>query len=268
MEKTSAPQQASGGGAQRLRCRGTPNAEAFLQRKRCAPPSLTHYNAPRQSERKLPGRVRTTMIKALLLIFEPFATWERIWRARRGLPFILLIHLLPIVILTSAAEGYGLYHWGKARQFGPRRFYSIGEAIIFETAQFLLFLAVVFIGAKLIKSIGETFHGRHTFTQAFGTVAYGLSPLFLLHLLDALKDVSLWVPWSVGILLSIAALYQGVPRMMEPDPSHAFGLYLMGSLLLLLTSGLARFVTAWYLEGKFTGLESFISKLAERLPVQ
>ena len=27
--------------------------------------------------------------------------------------------------------------------------------------------AVVFIGAKLIKSIGETFHGRHTFTQAF-----------------------------------------------------------------------------------------------------
>src|SRR5207247_5109358 len=107
--------------------------------------------------------------------------------------------------------------------------------------------------------------GRHTFTQAFATVVYGLSPLFLLHLLDGLKDISPWVSWSVGIVLSIAVLYQGVPRMMEPDPSHAFGLYLMGSLLLLLTTGLARFVTAWYLQGKFVGLDSFISSLAARL---
>src|SRR5205814_2224813 len=113
------------------------------------------------------------MIRALLLIFEPMATWERIWLARRGLFF---------------------------------------------------------------------------------------------HLLDGLKDISPWVGWSIGIVLSIAVLYQGVPRMMEPDPSHAFGLYLIGSLLLLLTSGLARFVTAWYLHGKFIGLESFISNLASRLP--
>src|SRR5438445_2955591 len=173
------------------------------------------------------------MIKALLLIFEPIATWERIWRARRGCAFILLMYLLPTLVLISAAEGYGLYHWGKSRELGPRKFYSIGEAVIFEFAQFLLYLGVVFIGTKLIKSIGETFHGRHTFTQAFATVVYGLSPLFLLHLLDGLKDISPWVSWSVGIVLSIAVLYHGVPLMMEPDPSHAFGLYLMGSLLLL-----------------------------------
>src|SRR2546430_12181986 len=36
-------------------------------------------------------------------------------------------------------------------------------------SQFLLYLFVVFLGARLIKAIGETFHGRHTFTQAFGT---------------------------------------------------------------------------------------------------
>ena len=38
---------------------------------------------------------------------------------------------------------------------------------------------------------------------------------------------------------------------MEPDPSHAFGLYLMSALLLVLVSGLVRFVTAAYLGGKF-----------------
>ena len=42
----------------------------------------------------------------------------------------------------------------------------------------------------MVKSIGETFHGRHTYTQAFTTVAYSLSPLFLLRLLDAFPGVS------------------------------------------------------------------------------
>ena len=53
------------------------------------------------------------MIKALLLIFEPIATWEGIFRARRSLRFILALYLLPLLLVTSAAEGYGLVHWGK-----------------------------------------------------------------------------------------------------------------------------------------------------------
>ncbi len=205
------------------------------------------------------------MIKALLLIFEPFATWDRIWRARRGVSFVLFLYLLPTVLLISAAEGYGLHHWGRARELGPRRLYNSGEVIIFEAAQFILFVAVVFIGARLIKSVGETFHGRHTFTQTFVLVAYGLSPLFLLHMLNAVKDISPWMTWAIGIILSMAVLYQGVPRMMEPDPPHAFGLYLMSSLLLLFITGLARFVTAWYLQGKFHTVDAFVTSLAERL---
>ena len=205
------------------------------------------------------------MIKALLLIFEPFASWERIWRARRGVAFVLFLYLLPTLVLISAAEGYGLHHWGWARELGPRRSYTRGEVIIFEVAQFLLFVGIVLIGARLIKSVGETFHGRHTFTQCFTLVAYGLSPLFLLHLLNAVKDISPWITWAIGIILSIAVLYQGVPRMMEPDPPHAFGLYLMSSLLLLFVTGLARFLTAWYLQGKFLTVDAFVTRLAERL---
>jgi hypothetical protein len=205
------------------------------------------------------------MIKALLLIFEPIATWERIRRLRRSLFFVLLLYLLPMLALACAGEGYGLHHWGRLREVGPRKFYEVGETAVFEAVQFLLFLGVVFIGARMIKSIGETFHGHHTFTQAFVTVAYGLSPLFLLHLVNAIKDISPWVSWGIGIFLSTMVLYQGVPRMMEPDPSHAFGLYLMGSLLLCLTTGLTRFVTAWYLQGKFVSLESAASDLGSSL---
>ena len=208
------------------------------------------------------------MIKALLLIFDPIATWDRIFQARRSLVFILLAYLLPMVLLSTLCEAYGLVHWGKVRGElgGDPKPFKMGETVVIEAAQFILSIGVIFIGANLVKALGETFHGRHTFTQAFATVAYGLSPLFLVHTLDALPSINPWVSWSIGILLSMSVLYQGVPRMMVPDPPHAFGLYIMSALLLALISGLVRFVTAMYLVGKFSKLQVIVSDLAGKLP--
>jgi hypothetical protein len=207
------------------------------------------------------------MIKALLLIFDPVRTWDEILRVRRSMAFILGLYLLPLLLLTSVVEGYGLVHWGKWQgDIGRLKKFPTGEAVLVEVFQVVLALFVVFLGAKLLKSIGETFHGRHTFNQAFTAVAYGLGPFFLLRLLDAFSGVSPWVSWAIGISLSVAVMYQGVPRMMDPDPSHAFGLYLMNSLLLVLVTGLVRLVTASYLQGKFPGLQTFISDVGTRLP--
>jgi hypothetical protein len=207
------------------------------------------------------------MIKALLLIFEPIATWEGIVRARRSLGFILAVYLLPLLLITSAVEGYGLVHWGKWQGDVSRvKTFSPGEALVVEVAQILLSFLVVFCGAKLLKSFGETFHGRHSYTQAFTAVAYGLGPFFLLRLLDVFAKISPWVAWAIGICLAAAVLYHGVPRVMLPDPSHAFGLYLMIAVLLVLITGIVRFATAACLQGKFPALQSLISDLAARLP--
>ena len=209
------------------------------------------------------------MVRAILLIFEPVAAWNRILRAERRTAFILLAHLLPLLLLTSFCEGYGLVHWGKPRgvlrEITQPKYFTHGEAVLFEAGQLLLSLAVVFVGAGMLRSVAETFCARNTYTDAFSVVAYGLSPLFLLRIADAAPQLSPWVSWTVGILLSIGALYHGVPRMMEPDPSHAFGLFVISSVVLVLISGMVRFVTWWYLAGRFTGLESAISDLAPRL---
>ena len=85
--------------------------------------------------------------------------------------------------------------------------------MVYEVAQAILSLAIVFIAAKVLKSLGETFHGRHTFTQAFTTIAYGLSPLFVLRLLDMFPSINPWTTWTVGIVLCMAVFYQGVPRI-------------------------------------------------------
>src|SRR6185369_8518929 len=100
-------------------------------------------------------------------------------------------YLIPMLLLTCIAEGYGLARWGKTQgEYAHNRLFTIKEAIVFETGQFVVYLAIFFIGAKLIKSIGETFHGRHTYNQAFTAVAYGLGPLLLFRLLDGLTGMS------------------------------------------------------------------------------
>ena len=207
------------------------------------------------------------MIKALLLILRPVTTWERILRAQRGLGAVLVLHLLPLLGLTSAFEGFGLVHWGKLQASVVRlKKFAPNEAVIFEAFFIILLLVTVFLGAKLVKALSEPFRGLHSYSQSFTVVAYGLSPLFLLRLLDGFVWMSPWVSWSIGILLSIRVLYHGVPRVMQPDPPQAFGLYMTTSVLLVLITGLGRFLTAWYLQGRFTKLEPFISDLAKRLP--
>lgn len=202
------------------------------------------------------------MIKALLLIFEPVATWERIVQSQRRWLFVLTAFLLPLLFVTSLVEGFGLVHWGVVQKgmLRPKEF-GIAEAAIYLVAQVLLSVLIVIVAAWLVKSLGETFHGRHSFGQAFTAVAYGLSPLFAFRVLDAFPVISPWVTWGIGILLSTAVLYHGLPRVMLPDPPHAFGLYLMSVILLIIITGLARFVTAWYLAGRFKSVERMVVEL-------
>ena len=207
------------------------------------------------------------MIDAVLLIFDADGTWARIVRAQRGLVSILVRSLIPLLILTCAIEGYGLMHWGKHQgaMVRPRTF-SSGEAVVFESGQLLISLVLVFIGAGVLKSMGATFHTRNTYQQAFTVVAYALSPFFLLRFLDAFTPISPWVSWGIGIFLALAALYHGVPQVMQPDPPQDFGLYLTTSMLLFFMTGVMGYIVASYLQGKFTKLDTLVSALGQRLP--
>jgi hypothetical protein len=211
------------------------------------------------------------MIKALLLVFVPAATWERIVLARRSWPTILLIYLLPLWILAGVAEGYGMVHWGKPQgEMAQLLQYPCANTLVFQILQLLLMLAVVVICAWLIEAFGETFHARHTFKQTFTVCAYGLGPLFAIRVLDIFPGVSgaiYWVTWLVGILLCLGTLYHGIPLVMQPDPPHAFGLYVTSSVLLILVTGFVRFLTYWYLSGNFRELDALISKIVEHMPL-
>ncbi len=207
------------------------------------------------------------MIKALFLIFETCPAWDRVAAAQRSLPFVLGIYLLPMMLITSVAEGWALEHWGKWQpHIQEVRHFSQTEVVAYETVQFILLLAVMFTCARFIQTVTKTFHGRQTLTQSFTAVAYGLSPMFLCKLLDISSSMSPFITLAVGITVSLLFLYQGLPRVLMPDPTHALGLYMVTALMLFLATGLVRILTAMYLQGRVDVTHSYlVRKIAHYL---
>jgi hypothetical protein len=207
------------------------------------------------------------MIKAILLIMDPGATWERIILARRSLGQILATYLLPMLLIVAFVEGFGLAYWGKKQpMFGIVRNFPVGEVVVFEILQLLLTLVIVFICTRLVEMIGETFHGRHTYTQAFTMVAYGLSPMFLLRLLDVFPRIN---PWRLGSSASCSAASPLSRRAARHAARPATRLRLIFHKRPAADDGDGlgavhhRMVFA---AGTFLPVENFISNLASRLP--
>jgi hypothetical protein len=208
-----------------------------------------------------------SVIRAFSLIFNPSAAWDRILLSQPGMAFLLMRHLLPMMLIAAGAEGFGMVIWGKPQSVIHRvQKFTIGEAALYEFARFLMMLLIVASCAVLIKMFAETFGKRHTFRQTLTLVIYGLSPLFLFRVLDFTPGLSPWVTWGFGIVLCTEVFYQGVPRVMEPDPPNAFGLYFMSALVLVAITGLERFITAWYLQGRIQPVTEFIDRILGHPP--
>ena len=208
------------------------------------------------------------MIKALLLLIRPESTWEGIANAGRSIGFVLLLQLLPLILLTSVVEGYGLHHWGKWQKGEVHNLkkFSVPETVVVEAAHNAVLLGVAFVGALAAQSFAGTFHRRHTYTHAFTAVAYGLGPLLMLRMADLSPALTPWAPWGVGIVLTVAVLYHGLPCILRPDPPHAIGLYFLTSMTLVVITGLVRLIYVFYVEGRFKGLTKIVDDLIGGMP--
>ncbi len=197
------------------------------------------------------------MIKAILLVFEPVMTWENIARSKRTAKWVLLFYLAPLIVLTLAGELWGLNYFGKAgsylgqpQEFVRRIRVSNELLMIYGAVQFVSSFLLVALGARVMQGIAQTFHTRHTFSQCFVVTAYAYGPLFLLRLLDAFPNMHPWASYGIGIVLTVATLYHGLPRVLEPDPPTAFGLYICSMFMLACLAAVFRYLTLLVLSGK------------------
>ncbi|PYI89572.1 MAG: hypothetical protein DME26_00995 [Verrucomicrobia bacterium] len=199
-----------------------------------------------------PGRysLAAQMITALLLIFEPVDTWDKIIKAERKPVTVFFVHLLPMMLIALGFEAFSLVHWGESRSLsGSITPVSPQRAQDYGIAQFVLLLVVIFLGARILQKLAQSFHSVHTYGQCFITLAYSLSPLFLGRVLDAWYFIETWVCWALGATLSIAVLYQGLPRILMPDPTVALGIYIVSSVLILILAAAAHYLALLVLHG-------------------
>ena|SRR5579863_5346185 len=190
------------------------------------------------------------MIKALLLIFAPSFTWERIARARRNIFFILFLFLIPTIALSVAGEIAGRNYFEQQNADLRYKVLSRDFAVRYGALEAGVWLVVVFAAAASFKVLSETFHSRNTYSQCFAAIAYASGPFYLFHLIDIIPVASPWISLAVGIFFSFSTLYYAVPHVLKPDPPHAFGLFLMGGIVLTMLNVLARLFTLQVLTGR------------------
>src|SRR5438093_9187049 len=103
------------------------------------------------------------MVKALLLIFDPANTWEKIETTKHSVSRVLFMYLLPIMLLAFAVEGGLLLKLGVQRGHFSDRLKPVPQEVVvrYEVAQFVLGLAVCLVGGWLFQKFGQGFHRGH-----------------------------------------------------------------------------------------------------------
>ena len=192
------------------------------------------------------------MIRALLLIFDPANTWEKIDTAKHSALRVFFMYVLPVMLLSFAVEGWLISRFGMEQGRLVQRIVPVEQDLIvrYALAQMAMGLLICFLGAWLFKKVGESFHRRHSYAECFSALGYSLGPYFLCRMLDGWPILNTWIAWAIGALLAVSVLYRGIPRIMRPDPSNALGLYLLCSLLLMAMTGLAHLLAVLVLREK------------------
>ena len=191
------------------------------------------------------------MLTAIQLIFAPFRTWEKISLARRGVVWVLLVSLLPLLLASVAVEGYSLIHWGEKRGgFSMVIKASPSAGIRYSVTHAVLLLSSVVIGAKFLQWVTQSFQIQTSFAPCFSVMAYGFSPIFLGRFLDAVPALNTWVCWGLGALLSISVLYHGIGLVLRPEQTKGFGIYLFSAIMVTLSSLLSHFIAVAFLYGR------------------
>jgi len=157
-----------------------------------------------------------------LLIFDPGNSWEGIVKAKRGIGFVLLVYLFPVLALSLAGELLGKAHFGVMQEYGEAAAISDRLLTVYGAVQFLTSLLVISWWRVLVKSMAGTFQPRHTYAAVLKVVAYSFGRFFLCASPTLSGDQPLAEFCRRNHFIQ-RALYAGIPRVVDPDPPTRSG---------------------------------------------
>jgi hypothetical protein len=209
---------------------------------------------------------RVPVLKDFFLIIRPTSTWNSLVLRPRNPGFDFLVYLLPLILLVALAEGYGLVLLGRQQMAeGMNNRFVLANVVVYEIASWLLLLFLGYLAAALIKSLANATYQRNTLKESLALMVHSLGPMFLVQSFNGFPNMYRWLTWIVGITLTMGALYQGLPRILRPDPSSAMGLFISSAIVVFLLFFAGCLLTSFYLAGEFKSLEASLNGVAASL---
>jgi len=191
------------------------------------------------------------MVRALKLSITPESSWQKTAENPPRAALVILFSILPLMIAALAIEGYALTRYGVT--FGELGTRSVSEsrALKYEVFYGVASLAVIFMGASLLKSVGASFDVKASYGACLVLIAFGYTPILISRMLDAAPGLNTWICWAVGAAFSLRIFYHGVPRWLKPEQTKWFGLFIISTISVLVLSALVHFASVQILHGKF-----------------
>jgi hypothetical protein len=191
------------------------------------------------------------MIRALKLIFATQKEWENIANANRGISWVLLTYLLPLMAICGYAEGYGIWKLGEHRgEVGEVARIPLEIIFRYEGVSLGLLLCAIIVGTFLLVTVSRSFQVPVTLSQCFAAVGYSIGPLILIKLADAFPVINTWICYTVGMVFVASMLYHGVANCLKPEQTKGFGIFVFSVVFIALLTGLGHFVSTLVLRGR------------------
>ena len=206
------------------------------------------------------------MIRALSLVWDPATVWERIVQERKSLGLVFTAYFFPMMVLVALGEGFTLERWRTwtAGVHGVMHF-TFGQIVVFETIRTALMCVIVGLSAHVIWLLREPFYGRYNYAEALMLVMYSLCPMLLCRVLTGIPQISLWLPWGVGVYFALKIFYHGVRCVTKMDPGSGTALFLLSSLVIIALTGAQRFMLIQCLSATGSSINNFIYDFAAKL---
>ena len=207
------------------------------------------------------------ILKDLFMMKGTATVWNRIAASAAGVATTFFCYLLPMMILVALVEGFGLLTLGKRQlAHGLWTRFTLNKVIVYEVWQFAFLFILLSLAACFLNMYANACHQRNTVSQSLKVLLHAAGPLLMIQLFNGFPNIYLWLTWLVGVLFCLAALYNGIPRVLMPDAPSAFGLYMGGAFVVVAFLSIWRFMTYWYLIGKFKAMDQVVNTLAAQLP--
>ena len=160
------------------------------------------------------------LFRAVAILVDPFAEWERIEKEPGDPGYLMLSYVAPLALVPAVCGFLGACVIGVVEPGGAVRRASIFDATFGSVFGYVETLALVALLGLIIEFAAPLFAGRKDFAAALKLAAYSYTPVWLTGiflLLPGLRFLMLAGFYGAYILVA------GLPRLMKSPPQKTAG---------------------------------------------